>query len=204
MKTIGCVIAIFLSGLVAADAARAASITSEDFVAIVGPTTEFLAASDKLALANSESGRVRAFARREATVEERTHGALADWRAAQDRAAAAAADAPSLDRLGPVFGALAIPLDAIAETSHIPGTPFAQLPSATRLTEAGNAALTRLAAISGAGFDAAYRAAQLDAFLRLRATYKDFVLNGDDETLRSIAVATLPKVERLIASLRGV
>lgn len=191
---------IFTFGLLGAPMASAcaASITSEDFVATVQPTADFLGASSRLALARSESGRIRSFARGEANAENRTRASLIAWRRDQERAALAAAATPTIDRLGPIVGAVSVPLGAIGT----PGSPLTPLPSADRLEAAAQAELGRLSTLLGPDFDSSYRSAQGDALFRLEKAYEDFILNGDDETLRALAVRELPKVQRWIAEVR--
>lgn len=180
----------------------AASITAEDFVATARPTIDFLEISSRIALANSDSGRTRVFARGEIKDQTDARDSFVAWRQAERRAIASAAATPSIDGLGPIAGLATVPLSALASLSGSPGFPLAPLPSAARFRAAVQQDLARLSALRGSDFDALYLSTQAAALLRLSNAYKDFILNGDDETLRAIAVHALPKVQRRIADLR--
>ncbi len=194
------VAAAALALLLAAAPARA-SVTTDDFVAILGPSADYVAASSELALSAAPSGAVRAAARAQLATARTLATELAAWRQAQARAEVAAAHAPTIDGLGPVFDALSVPLEAVARTASAPGYPFTRLPSASRLDDAGRTDLAHLAATAGAPFDALYIETDLAALRRLERACKDFVLNGDDETLRALAVHALPRLQREIAAL---
>ena len=178
-----------------------ASITTDDFVAILGPSADYLAASSDLAVSAAGSRGIRAAARAQAAGARTLIAELAAWRQAQASAEVAASHAPTLDGLGPAFDALSVPLEAVARTASSPGYVFTRLPSATRLDEAGRADLARLSTLAGAPFDARYVETDLAALRRLERACKDFVLNGDDETLRALAVHALPRLQREIAAL---
>ena len=186
--------------LSAAGPARAASITCEDFAAVVGPSAAYVAASSDLA-ADTASKSVRAVARRRATEARAIVDALEAWRQEQARADVAAARAPTLDNLGPIANTLSVPLEAVARTASSPGYFFTRLPSATRIEDASQADLARLAALSGRDFDEVYLETDLAALRRLERVCRDFVLNGDDVTLRALAVRSLPQLRREIAAL---
>ena len=191
-----------LGALVCAVASPArASITSDDFVAILGPSADYLAASSDLALAEG-SRALRVAAEADAGEGRALAADLAGWRAAQAQAEAAAANAPTIDGLGPVANAVAVPLEAIARTASAPGYFFTRLPSAGRLDAAGRADLARLSALAGAPFDAFYAQTDLAALRRIEHVCRDFVLNGDDETLRALAVRALPRLQHRIAMLQ--
>ena len=199
------VVAVFVGAVVvgatlAGIAPARASITSDDFVAILGPSADYLAASSDLAL--SAGGRaIRAAAQADASEGRALAADLAAWRTARAEAEAAAARAPTLDHLGPAANAIAVPLEAIARTASSPGYFFTRLPSQTRLDDASRADLARLSALAGAPFDDLYVATDLAALRRVEHACKDFVLNGDDETLRALAVHALPRLQRRIAML---
>ncbi len=178
-----------------------ASITTDDFVAILGPSADYVAVSSELAVSAAGSPGVRAAARTQVATAQAVIAELAAWRQAQARAEVAAAHAPTLDGLGPAFDALSVPLEAVARTASAPGYFFTRLPSASRLDDAGRADYARLSALTGAPFEALYVETDLAALRRLERACKDFVLNGDDETLRGLAVHALPKLQREIAAL---
>ena len=196
-------VVVAVSGALAggfASAARA-SITSDDFVAILGPSADYIVTSSDLALSAGSSRAVRAAAQADAAEGRAIAADLAAWRTAQAEAEAAAARAPTIDGLGPVANAVAVPLEAIARTASAPGYLFTRLPSAGRLDEASHADLTRLSTLAGAPFDALYAETDLAALRRIERACRDFVLNGDDETLRRLAVHALPTLQHRIAVL---
>ena len=178
-----------------------ASVTTDDFVAILGPSADYLAASSDLAQSAAGSRGIRATARAQAASARALIADLAAWRRAEARAEVAAAQAPTLDGLGRTFNALSVPLEAVARTASSPGYLFTRLPSAGRLDDAGRADYARLSALAGAPFDALYVETDLTALRRLERACKDFVLNGDDETLRALAVHALPRLQREIIAL---
>ena len=145
--------------------------------------------------------RIRGEARAQATNARALLADLAAWRQTRAQAEIAAAQAPTIDGLGPAFNALSVPLEAVARTASAPGFPFTRLPSASRLDDAGRADLARLSTLAGAPFDALYIETDLAALRRLERACKDFVLNGDDEILRGLAVHALPRLQREIARL---
>ena len=114
---------------------------------------------------------------------ERIVSDFVDWAAADRQAARASDVAPSLDMLGRFFG----PTDRSIEITRRPDrTPILQ----------------RLTTLGGRDFDALYVSSQTDALTRLVGYYVDFIQNGDDETLRALAVHDLPRVRRLLAEVR--
>ena len=189
-----------VAALLIAAPAHAASITSEDFAAVLGPSAAYVAASSDLARDLGGRG-VRAAAPRRAEAARALVDGLVAWRQDQARAEVAASQAPTLDHLGPIANTLSVPLEAVARTASAPGYFFTRLPSATRIDDASQADLVRLQALSGADFDAFYVDTDLAALRRLERVCRDFVLNGDDVTLRALAVHALPKLRREIAAL---
>ena len=178
-----------------------ASITTDDFVAIVGPSADYIADSSDLALSAGGSRAIRAAAQADAAEGRAIDTGLAAWREAQAKAEVAAADAPTIDHLGPIANAIAVPIESIARTASAPGYVFTRLPSAGRLDAASRADLARLSALAGPPFDALYVETDLAALRRVDRACRDFVLNGDDETLRRLAVRALPQLQRRIAVL---
>jgi len=195
----GCVVIMLIAA--GGRPAAAASITSDDFVAIARPTADFLVAASDLALSASESRAIRAAARSEAAEARAIAAEIAGWRQDESVAEAKAAQAPTIDRLGPIASAISVPLEAVARTASAPSYFFTRLPSADRLDAAGQADLARLAALAGPSFDSLYVEMDLAALRRLERVCRDFVLNGDDPTLRALAVHALPKLQREIAVL---
>ena len=182
-------------------AAYAASITSDDFVAVVGPSADYLAASSELALATTDSRAIRAFARAQHDEARVLARGVTGWREAEAQAETLASEAPTIDHLGPAANAISVPLEAIARTASSPAYFFTRLPSAGRLEDASRADLARLTALRGTSFDALYVETDLAALRRLEWVCRDFVLNGEDETLRALAVHALPKLRQRIARL---
>ena len=189
-------------GLLALTPTKAATITSDAFVATARPTIEFLEAAGRLASAQADSARVRAFGRREVESQDGALETLAEWRRADAAALERDKTAPSLDHLGPLAGVLAVPYGALADATSIATPPLTPLPSADRLRAVSGQDLARLAALRDQAFVDFYAATQVDALRRLEAAYKSFILNGDDPILRRLAVKALPKVERLLAEAR--
>lgn len=154
------------------------------FVAAVGPFNGFLAASDRLAAAHGAAGS-RRFAAQEATTRAAVLAALRSWAAGVARARYAESHAPSIDRLGPVFGLANGPVDIVAVPSDLQ-------------QRRDLAALDRL---DGAAFDALYARAQTATLLQLENTYVDYIKNGDDQVLRALSVRDLPVVRELLGRI---
>ena len=95
------------------------------------------------------------------------------------------AHAPTIDRLGPVFGLAGDPVDIVVVPAD--------------LRQRGDyVALERAA---GGAFDALYAVSQAGTLRQLEATYVDYIKNGDDQTLRALSVRDLGRVRALLASL---
>ena len=184
--------------------AKAATITSDAFVAVVRPTAAFLARSGALAEETSANRRLLAVARREAKDEGAVGRAIEAWQGAEDRRIDPNPFEASLDRLTAAGKSLTIPFDAVAAAVAPASPPLTALPSATAIAAAGEDDLRRLSTLRGPAFDAAFVAVDREALVRLIQTYKGFILNGDDPVLRGIAVHDLPRVERDLAALDGV
>ena len=178
-------------------AALGASITAEEFVANVQPTVRFVADAGRLAVVKSSSGGVRAFARSEIGIQTAAANALVAWRASEIRSETKAAASPTIDRLAPLTKAIGLSFDVVTAGNEGLGSPFASIVSANEVRTAYGSELSRLAAADNAQFDELYVSSQRDALLRLSNAYRDFILNGDDVTLRRIAVDNLPKVRRI-------
>ena len=175
--------------------------TTDAYLSVAVPTVEFLQASADLAIARSENARLRAFARREIGTADDTRAAFAARDAAVKRGAARDAASPTLDGLTPLAGLVAIPYGYVADATSLLKPLVTQLPSADHARAAGRAALARLSAQGGEAFDVLFADQQIAALDRLAALDKDFILNGDDPRLRTIAVRDLPKVRALAAAL---
>lgn len=181
---------------------RAASTTTEVFVAAVVPKIAFLRASAELAETHAGHARWRGFARTEIRDQALAEGDLDRWRGVERSRDARDAAASTLDGLGPVANVVTTPFAVIADAASRVSPPLTPLPSADRAEAANQVELRRLAALHGAAFDAAYSADQADTLGPLARLYKDFIVNGDDPTLRKMAVRNLPRVARLLAMVR--
>ena len=178
--------------------------TADAYIAVAVPTVEFLQASAELAITRSDDARLRAFARREIGTADDTRAAFAARDAAVARNAARDAASPTLDGLTPLAGLVAIPYGYVADATRALKPLVTQLPSADHERAIARAELARLSAQGGAAFDVSFADRQVTALDRLAALDKDFILNGDDPRLRTIAVHDLPKVRALAAALRRI
>ena len=178
--------------------------TTDAYLSVAVPTVEFLEASAELAIARSNDARLRAFAGREIDTGDDTRAAFAARDAAVARKAARDAASPTLDGLSPLAGVVAIPYGYVADATRLLKPLVTQLPSADRERAVARAALAQLSSQDGETFDALFADRQIAALDRLAALDKDFILNGDDPRLRTIAVHDLPKVRALAAALRRI
>ena len=165
------------------DSAALSPITAA-FIAAVGPFNGFLEASDRLA-AERAAGRTRAFAAREARARATVIAELQAWAAGVRRERYAEAHAPSIDRLGPVFGLVDDPVNLVV------------VPADLR-QRADYKALEQL---DGGAFDALYVRSQAGTLRQLENTYVDYIKNGDDQILRALSVRDLGRVRGLRAAL---
>lgn len=197
--------------------AFAASPATEAFVANVRPNVIFLDESSRMALDKSPSRAVHAFAYREAKQQTITGNSLTAYVQTNTyRGEAVALGAPVI---APVTDLAVLPLDVAAATTTAAGdvvtgrsvgidTPLVVRPAATATTVGAQLLpseqndLSRLGAMSGADFDALYKATQLDGLRQLATLYRDYAANGDDPALRAMSVRELPLVNRRIAELR--
>ncbi len=180
----------------------AGSVTADAFVSVSLPTLEALLASAQLAGERAANARLRAFARREDVFAEGSLAAFAERGAAVAGNAARNAAAPTLDGLTPLAGIVAVPYGIVADTTQALQPLVTPLPAADQLRALGRTDVARLAAQNGEAFDAVFADVQLGRLERLVALDKDFILNGDDPRLRSIAVHDLPRLRALAAELR--
>lgn len=174
-----------------ASAATADSTITQAFVAAVRTSDAILATADDLALTRSDAPRIRAFARRTAASAASANDALDDWARAERIAADAAARAPTVDGLGPVFSALDRPFDHVITSID-----------EARVRRPAQADLAQLEALQGRDFDDLYGPTQIAALVRLEAAYIDYIKNGDDTVLRALSVRNLPRTQHLLAAAR--
>ncbi len=198
-----------LSLVAVAVPANAASVISEAFLANVRPNVDFLQRSSRLAAGRSASKGIRAFARGEDTEQATAVGAINTWVQANTlrgtlglmtidgRAVPSPVDVAEVP--------VAATTDLVTGRSAALDVPVAidTSPETRReLLPAGQSDLDRLAARRGRSFDRLYRGTQLDALRQLSTLYATYIQNGDDPTLRAMAVEELPKVNRRIALIR--
>ncbi len=205
--------------LVAATAsASAASPATDAFVANVRPNVDLLDRSSRLALDKSPSAAVRAFAHGEAMEQTIAANSLVAWTQTNTvRGEAVALGAPVAGTVvAPLADIAAVPLDVTNGVGDlVTGRSVAvdRPLTVTRgrgdgstlgstLLPAGAEDLSRLQDLSGRQFDALYRSTQLDSLRQLATLYRDYAVNGDDPSLRAMAVRELPRVNARIVGLR--
>ena len=154
------------------------------FVAAVGPFNGYLQATDELAAARG-AGRIRGFAEREARGRAAVVAELKSWAAGIRRERYEEAHAPTIDRLGPVFGLIADPINIVVVPAD--------------LRQRGD--FRALEQVDGQPFDALYVASQAATLRQLANNYIDYIKNGDDQTLRALSVRDLGRVRGLLAAL---
>ena len=162
--------------------------TTDAFVALTSRAYAVLQDADRLAETGRGSAFTRGFARRDANVQARAAGRLAEWARALQAEEQAAAHAPSLDHLGPIF----YPYDAVILPFDVHGQ---------RATQADRAVLAQLAGSDGPAFDSLYDATATKMLEALARTYEDYIRNGDSPDLRRLSVTQLPVVRGALARL---
>ena len=171
--------ALFVSGFViiagAVAPARAASPTTEAFLANVTANVDFLDRSSRMALDNSKSVKIKDFARGQA--KDQTLAANAIY----DVTSKAPAEPLQTGRSAAVSGQLAPIVD-----NRLP---------------LGQEDLDSIEGLNGIEFDEAFRAKQRSALLQVQTDYETYLASGDDAALKAIAARELPKVKKQIATL---
>ena len=179
---------LVLAGSVAFAPARAASSTTTTFVTDANPTIDLLDRTSRLAMENSQNARLRSFARSEAAEQTNAANALYDWSQAEAHAAVASSDqADGVVRTGRSV-AIDAPVVAIPE----------QMPSVNQED------VDRLYGLTGAEFDVAYKAVQVDALRKLSVMYQEYITNSDEPTLKALASRELPKINQRLKELARV
>ena len=178
--------ALFLAG-VSTPALSASSKTTDAYLAAVNPNVDFLDRSSRMALDNSKSARLKAFAFSEAKEQTLTANDLDDWIKAD--LAPVVADG-SKAGTGEVMTGRSVAIDA----------PSTQV--AGNFPPASQEDLDNLYGLTGGEFDDLYKSKQLDALGQLAILYKGYVDTGDDAALKAMAVKELPKINHRIAELR--
>ncbi len=152
--------------------ARAASFNTEAFLANATANVDFLDRSSRLALQNSQSVKIKEFARGEAKDQTLAANAIYD-----------------VTSKAPLQTGRSV---AVAnQTAQIVDN---RLPL-------GQEDLDSLEGQNGIEFDEAFRAKQRDALLQVQTDYETFLATGDDAALKDIAAKELPKVKKQIAAL---
>ena len=164
--------------------AAAASPTTQAFLADVMPSVDFLDRSSRLALDNSQSPRLKDFAKGEAREQTLAANALDAW-IDQDKVQAVAATA------GPdgLLTGRSVAIDTPAPVVAPAFPPVSQED------------FDRMYGLTGAEFDQSYKATQMDSLKHLVAAYQEYITNGDEPTLKALATSELPKINRKLAEL---
>ena len=210
--------------LAGATPAFAASAATDAFVANVHPNVDFLDNSSRLALKTTTSGKLRAFARTEATDQTLAGNQLVAWTQTQTpRGIVAATGAPvvAVPVIGePVAAVAAVPLDVASGVTNgvddvLTGRSVAidtpveapltvtRTPAPGTLLPSQQTDMDRLSKMTGKRFDAFYVTTQKDALHQLATLYTDYASNGDDPALRAMAARQLPIVRQRLEQLRG-
>ena len=220
----------FLAGMIAsvpllalAGPAAAASPATDAFVANVRPNVDYLDSSSRLALDKSSNGVVRAFAHREAMEQTIAGNSLVAWTQTNTvRGEDVALGRPlGGNAASPVGDVVALPLGVVGDVTNGVGDlvtgrsvaidrPLTVTPNVDRdaptlggqLLPARARDLSRLKNMSGRRFDALYRSTQLDSLRQLSVLYRDYAANGDDASLRALAIRELPRINDRIVELR--
>ena len=174
ISTAALVSAFILSGASIAPA-RAASPNTEAFLSNVTANVDFLDRSSRLALGNSESVKVKDFARGQA--KDQTLAANAIYDVTQKMSAEPLQTGRSVAVAG--------------QTGQVVDN---RLPL-------GQEDLDSIEGLNGIEFDEAFRAKQRDALLQVRSDYETYLATGDDAALKAIAAKELPKVKKQLAAL---
>ena len=166
-------------------------------LAVALPTLDALERSSAMAV-DRATPRLRTSARRAVIADRIVADALApfaapaavgpdplDVAAAQSAQVGAAADTilANLPRLLQTSGSRAVAADAA-------------------IAAAGASDLAVLGGLTGQAFDETYDAMQRENLSRLLSVFRDYVQNGDDPTLRAIAVHALPKIKARLAAMQ--
>ena len=197
--------------LAGAAPAFAASAATDAFVANVHPNVDFLDNSSRLALKTSTSGKLRGFARTEATDQTLAGNQLVAWTQTQTPSGiatvtgapvsvAVAAPLDVADGVGEVLTGRSVAIDTPAEAAPLTVT---RTPAPGTLLPSQETDMNRLSTMAGKRFDAFYVTTQKDALRQLATLYTDYMTNGDDAALRAMAARQLPIVRQRLEQLRA-
>lgn len=160
--------------------ASAASLMTDAFLTNANQNIDFLDRSSRLALDNSENGKVKSFAHDEARDQTLTANAIDDWITAD------------LGAQGVKTGrSVAIDASASPETKKI----------AAMSPTVGQEDIDNLEGLKGKDFDSIYRDRQATALAQLQDLYTAYAAHGDDPKLVAISKRELPKIKRAIVEL---
>ncbi len=166
-------------------AASAASPVTNAFINDVNPNVDLLDRSSRLALDNSQNARLKSFARSEAKEQTLAANAIYDWSQSDARGVAVA----SADQTGAVVTGRSVAIDK----------PVVAVPE--QMPSANQEDIDRLYGLTGAEFDAAYKAVQVTALKNLVVSYQEYITNSDEPALKAIAARELPKINQRLAEL---
>ena len=189
------------ASLAAALPVQAASSVTKAFLDNLIPNIDFLDRSSRFALKNSKSARILAFAFGEAREQTLAANAVYDWTLAGASEMVASADQDA--RRATLEGK---DLDRSATGSTRPqALPIVatkrEQPTIDDRLPRGQEDLDSMEGLDGPAFDAEYKEKQLDALQQVQADYRDYVVKGDDPTLKRLAARELPKIERRLADI---
>ena len=189
--------------IMGATPAFAASAATDAFVANVHPNVDFLDQASRMAIETSANGKVRAFARGEATEQTLVGNQLDAWTQTHSAiGAVAAVNAPRnvassvTESVDGVLTGRSVAIDAPVDALTLPRTaaPGTLLPS-------GEAEIKRLSSMRGHRFDVFYATTQKVALRQLVTLYTDYMRDGDDLALRVMAQRQLRSVQHRLAEL---
>ena len=216
-------VAVGAVALTGAAPAFAASAATDAFVANVHPNVDFLDNSSRLALQVSTVTKIRAFARDEATDQTLAGNQLVAWTQTETAPGlAVATGAPEIGKVvdgGLVTPAMEAPFAvadgvttgvgdvvtgrSVAIDTSIAAPTVTRTPAPGTLLPSEETDMSRLRALSGRRFDAFYRITQTDALRQLATLYTDYLRDGDDPALRTMAVHQLPIVRHRLLQLHA-
>ena len=166
--------------------AAAASPTTGTFLTDVNLSVDFLDRSSRMALDNSKSPQIRTFARSEAAEQTHTLNAFYDW-SQKDAAPVAIASNAGTDGL---LTGRSVAIDKPVKVA------------APQIATDHSEDIDRLYGLTGSEFDESFKAAQVTTLTQLVSIYQEYITNGDEPALKTMATRELPKINRRLAELR--
>lgn len=176
--------------------------TADEYVAAVRQNVVFLAEASRLAEQRSASDKVKAFARREASDEQRVADNLKFWETERGLSAFA----PSMLMASNDVETITETADAIMTGRSVAVDPNAasewtRPESGVAMVSPGVLVIPQLTRLEGDAFDALYKKTQSIALQELAGFYEAYSLTGKDATLKAIALRQLPIVKQRLADL---